>query len=72
MPNNLRRESYKMLSKVDNFLPKNRSNEPVTAALDKILTYTLPIVLSCTIIKGAIDVVRSFRGTYGENNNNKR
>jgi hypothetical protein len=64
----IRSEGYKALSKGDRYLPKTNNNEPFMAAVDTILKFTLPIVVACMTIKGAADVIKSFKGTYGNNN----
>jgi hypothetical protein len=63
MPN-LRSEGYKALSKGERFLPKTNNGKPVNKALETILKFTLPIVSAVMVIKGAMDLVDSFKTTY--------
>lgn len=65
MPN-LRSEGYKAMSKGERFLPKTNSNKPINKALETILKFTLPIVSAAMVIKGAMDLVDSFKTTYSD------
>lgn len=65
MPN-LRSEGYKALSKGERYLPKTNNNKPVQKALETILKFTLPIVSAVMVIKGAMDLVDSFKTTYND------
>ena len=61
----LRSEGYKALSKGDRYLPRTNNSKPLVSAVDVILKFTLPIVVACMTFKGAVDVIESFKGTYG-------
>lgn len=66
MPN-LRSEGYKTLSKGERSLPRVNSNEPLMAAVDTILKFTLPIAMAAMTIRGVADTIKSFKTNYGGN-----